>query len=123
MKIRLLDGTGTIDLKYIYEDRDRHGKCRIYYRRKGQRKIKLLARPGTQEFLDEYRKAHSGIASDAKLSKTAPPGEGTLRFLITQYYGSAEFWRLESSTQRARRLILDNFCDEPLDPSVSVWKE
>ena len=117
MKIKLNDGSGTVDLKYIYEDVDRHGKVRIYYRRKGQRKVKLVSPPGTKEFLDEYRSAHTGLVPNQTLSskrKNKPADRDTLRYIVEQYYISAEYRRLADSTQRVRRLILDAFCEEPL---------
>jgi hypothetical protein len=35
VKIRLRDGTGTRDYKFVIEDADRHGNVRVYFRRKG----------------------------------------------------------------------------------------
>ena len=56
MRIRLRDGTGTIELKYVVEDTDRHGNVRIYVRRHG-RKIRIRETPGTDEFMVAYRAA------------------------------------------------------------------
>ena len=36
---------GPINLKYYYEDMDRHGNIRRYFRRKGQRKFVYRVRP------------------------------------------------------------------------------
>ncbi len=44
MKLRLRDSTGTIDLKHLVEDVDRHGNVRVYVRRHG-RKVRY---PGHQ---------------------------------------------------------------------------
>jgi integrase len=124
VKIRLADGSGTIDLKYLYEDVDRHGKVRVYFRRKGQRKINLRAPFGTEEFLEQYRQAYAGqlttIASKSDAPRNAP---GSLRSLIEQYYHSAEFRGLDERTQYVRRLILDGLCAEPLnaeDPNTQT---
>jgi hypothetical protein len=46
VKILLRDGTGKRDYKFLVEDTDRHGNVRIYFRRKGQPKIRLNALPG-----------------------------------------------------------------------------
>ena len=35
---RMKDGTGKIDLKFTYEDTDRHGNVRLYVRRPGMKK-------------------------------------------------------------------------------------
>jgi hypothetical protein len=40
-------------LKYLFEDSDRHGNRRRYYRRYG-RKIRLKSDPGTADFAAEY---------------------------------------------------------------------
>ena len=118
MKIRLADGSGTMDLKYLVEDCDRHGKVRVYYRRKGQRKIALRAPLGTDEFLREYQRASAGsvpapIGLDVLQRDSARPG--SLRWLIEQYYRSPEFRHLGDSTRHAWRLILDALCGEPLN--------
>lgn len=50
MKVRLRDGSGIRIYKFVVEDADRHGNVRIYFRRKGQPKTRLVATPGTLEF-------------------------------------------------------------------------
>lgn len=47
---RMKDGTGKIELRYTYEDTDRHGNVRIYVRRPGMKKVRLRKTPGTPEF-------------------------------------------------------------------------
>jgi integrase len=118
VKIRLTDGSGFIELRHLVEDVDRHGKVRVYYRRKGKEKIRLRAPLGTDEFLAQYRGVHGGTTQEpTKPDKPArmPAKPGSLRSLIQQYYGSAEFRGLEGSTQHARRLILDVLCEERLN--------
>ena len=56
MKIRMRDGTGTIELKFLIEDTDRHGNVRVYFRRHG-RKTRIRETPGTEEFMVAYRAA------------------------------------------------------------------
>jgi len=48
-----------------------------------------------------------------------PAKNGSLRWLIEQYYASAEFKRLDTSTKSARRGILDNLCNEPVSDENS----
>jgi integrase len=112
MKIRVTDGSGTFELKYLLEERLPSGRVRIRFRRRGAATITLNAPPGTDEFLKEYLAALKGNAQ--RVTKQ-PEGQqhptiGTLRWLMTQYYGSAEFKRLEPHTQHVRRLILDKLC-------------
>ena len=51
-----------IKLKYVVEDVDRHGNVRVYFRRKGELKVRLPGLPGTTEFMDAYRQALAGQA-------------------------------------------------------------
>ena len=69
MKIRLRDGTGTVDLKYLFEDMDRHGNVRVYLRRHG-RKIRLRETPGTDAFMEEY---HEALAGDSAVTEKRTP--------------------------------------------------
>ena len=112
MKIQLTDGSGTLKLKYLLEEQLPSGAARIRFRRKGSATITLNAPPGTDAFMNKYRAALNGTAQPVAKQ---PEGRqraaiGTLRGLITEYYGSAEFKRLESHTQHVRRLILDKLC-------------
>lgn len=50
-----------IKLKYVVEDVDRHGNVRLYYRRKGQPKVRLRGPIGSPEFLAAYRAAQTGV--------------------------------------------------------------
>src|SRR5262249_53925275 len=98
-----------IDLPYIREDRDRHGNWRIYVRRKG-RSIRINAKWGTPEFLDEYRGALA-VLEDERAQRGAKPK--TLRWLIESYYASPEFEQeLSERTQYVRRGILDALVQE-----------
>lgn len=46
--------------KHCVEDVDRHGNIRIYFRKPGQRKVRLEGTPWTEEFMERYHKAASG---------------------------------------------------------------
>jgi hypothetical protein len=88
VKIRLRDGSGTVDLKYLYEDVDRYGNVRIYFRRKGVRKVCLKQPIGSAEFIAEYKLAFAGKALEAAPSQgliRARANAGTLRWLIERY--------------------------------------
>jgi len=101
-----------ITLRYICEDRDRHGNLRLYVRRNG-RKIRIKERWGTDGFLDAYYAALTAIEqTKAKAERRLPAKSGSLRWLIEQYYRSADFrQQLDPSTQRVRRGILDSLCE------------
>lgn len=112
MKIRLRDGTGVIDLRYLCEDTDRHGNVRIYVRRHG-RKIRIREQPGTDEFFAAYRAALEGMRVEAESSGRAQ--SGSLRWLVERYYQSDAFARLGDGTRRVRRRLLDGLCLDRFD--------
>jgi hypothetical protein len=100
-----------IPLRYLFQDRDRHGNERLYVRR-NDRKIRIKERWGTPEFLEAYRAAL--VATDSPKVEPrrfgAPAKQGTFQWLVQQYYRSAEFNQLDDSTKRVRRGILDGLC-------------
>jgi integrase len=110
MKVRLRDRSGIRLYRYVAEDVDRHGNVRIYFRRKGQRKIRLSEVPGTVAFDAEYQRAFSGALKPlANRHSAAMPG--TMRWLCEQYYVSAAFQSLAPSTRKVRRGILEEICE------------
>src|SRR5215469_9049187 len=111
MKVRLRDRSGIRLYRYIVEDVDRHGNVRIYFRRKGQPKIRLRERPGTEAFDAEYQRAFRGEVRPPLSNQHTPAMPGTMRWLCEQYYPSAAFQSLSPSTRKVRRGILDVICD------------
>lgn len=103
-----------IRLRYLVEDVDRHGNVRIYFRRKGRRKIRLPGVPGSEEFTSGYRAAlrENGTSEFRQSESSERAKSGTLRWLCEAYFSSAEFKQLEGRTQRVRRDLLDIFCRE-----------
>jgi integrase len=109
MQVRLHDKSGIRLYRYVIEDVDRHGNVRIYFRRKGHRKIRLTETPGTEPFDKEYQRAFRGETPAPAFSK-ARCIPGTMRWLCEQYYTSAAFQLLAESTRKVRRKILDEIC-------------
>jgi integrase len=98
------------DLPYVKAYRDRHGKLRHYFRRKGSDAdgLSLPGAPGSPEFLGAYQRA-----LDTKPNARTEPTRskpGTLDALRELYFGSAEFKNLRQSTQRETRYALDALC-------------
>lgn len=113
VKFRMRDGSGEIDFKFLKEDVDRHGNVRIYFRQRGRRKIRLRETPGTPEFLAEYREALAGRLKPAPQPERRPrPAKDSIRWLVEQYYTSAAWARLDDSTKKGRRGILDAFTEK-----------
>jgi integrase len=104
--------------KYVIEDVT-DGVPRIYFRRRGQPKVRLHSTPGTPEFLEEYYRALRGEVQKKQAdSGVSLSREGTFRWLCEQYFGSAEFKRLEKG--HVRRRILELCWQEPLKPGASL---
>src|SRR5258707_6333079 len=108
LRVRLRDGSGIRDYKFITEDVDRHGNVRIYFRRTRQPKIRLTETPGSPAFDQEYQRAFRGelMPASRPVGRT-PAAPGTMRWLCEQYYASAAFQALGESTRKVRRGILD----------------
>jgi integrase len=82
------------NIPYVKGYRDRHGRQRFYFRRRGY-KSRTLPEPGSAAFLESYNEA-LGVARNTPASKAAA---GTLGAIILEYQGSAEYARLAESTR------------------------
>ncbi len=110
MRIILKDGTGIVDLKFLRSDFDRHGNVRLYCRRKG-RSIRLREKIGTPGFIEEYRAALVAIDGAVTLPSIKPAAPESLRWLVQHYIRSADFQRLNTTTQTIRRRDLDGLVE------------
>lgn len=95
-----------IRLRYIQRYKDRHGELRHYFRRPGYKLVRLPGKPGSPEFMSAYNAA----LSDAP--KLPPIGSGrtmpgSLDALALEWYGSAAFRQLASTTQAVYRRNLE----------------
>jgi len=96
------------DLPYVDGFRDRHGKHRYYFRRRGKRVV-LPGVPGSAEFVAAYQ-----TALDAKPAGPAIRAKaGTFDALREEYLQSAEFGTLRETTRREMRYVLDAICLRP----------
>src|SRR4051794_31526404 len=78
-------------LPFVERWRDRHGKMRFYFRRRGSPRIALIGEFGSEEFHAAYALAlHGGAAEDTR-PKIGRPGNGTLGALILSYKQDAGF--------------------------------
>jgi integrase/recombinase XerD len=92
--------------KYVVEDVDRNGNVRLYFRRKGQAKIRLPGMPGSHEFIAAYS---SALASSEQQQPQGlqRAGKGSFGYVCRAYYASPTFKALDASTQSWRRRALD----------------
>lgn len=97
-----------VKLKWVLRDKSRHGKRRYYFRKPGQKMIRLPDDPSTSEFLAAYNLALSGkVKPKAPRNSVTYVDKTSLRWLTERYYASADFRRLGKRTQHVRRLILE----------------
>ena len=85
-------------LRYVVEDVDRHGNVRLYFRRRGQRKLRLPGSPGSPEFFAAYQAAMAGLPKHYRAERNKIV-EGSLRALTVEYFKSAQFTRLAPNTR------------------------
>jgi len=85
----------------------------VYFRRKGQKDIRMRGIPYSPEWLELYERL---LAGEMPLEEEVltPPKENTFAWLCQCYFDSKTFLALAASTQRVRRQILQSCLDEPL---------
>lgn len=94
--------------KYVSEFRDRHGKWRTRFRRKGQPDHYFIAIPWTPDFMQEYQTCLDNKPAPLVIG-TSRTTAGTMSALIAAFYGSPDFKKLTISTQKAYRFVIERF--------------
>lgn len=94
-----------------YEVPSGSGKWFVYFRRKGQKDIRMRGTPGTEEWEELYRRL---LAGDVPAVDPAPDQvvEGTFAWLCHKYMASTEFEGLDARTQTVRRGILTHCIED-----------
>lgn len=106
------------DLPYLSREHDRHGKLRLFFRKRGQPKKALHFEIGTPEFFEEYN------AALGKPRAKASSPEGTFEGLANLYFASQEFKSLARQSQSNRRAIIRACMAEPTKPgSTDIMAE
>lgn len=103
-------------LRYVHSFRDRHGKPRHYFRRGHQRCV-LPGPPGSTEFMEAYAAALA--AQRPPVGPRKPVVPRSIRALVLKYYDSPHYLSLKTVSRGNYRRILDGFCKEHGDRSVS----
>lgn len=89
------------DLPFTCRDFDRHGNEHWYVRMPGKRKVRLRAKPGSEDFINEYWAVRRGETPTA--IKPAKAKRGTFRWLVDHYYASQAFADLDATYTRIER--------------------
>lgn len=92
-----------ISLPYVHAFRDRHGRMRYYFRRRGHKRTPLPGLPGSKPFMDAYQAA---LASNAPDARTPKGGPRSLSALIQSYKASAAFKNLKGSSPKTYLHVL-----------------
>lgn len=95
-----------IELPYVNAYKDRHGRQRHYFRRKGYRSLALVGEPGSVEFAQSYEAAKDASKPSTTLTKEGPRSIGAL---IDTYFLSLDFRNLSPVTQKGHRSVLKQF--------------
>jgi len=104
-----MGGRGVIRLKYLHAFRDRLGRMRYYFRRRGKR-IALPGLPGSSEFMTAYA---SQIGETSKhVAVRAEMMPGTFGALATRYFGSPQYQSLSPSSRTNYRRVIDRFLEQ-----------
>ena len=97
--------------RYVQHYRDRHGKCRLYFRRPPLPAVPLPGPLHSEAFWTAYNTALKGQPVKVPIGASRAKA-GTIAELIAAYYGSAEWKGLAASSKETYRRILSRFGQE-----------
>lgn len=113
-----------IDLPYVETNKSRHKNVRYYLRIDGKRICRLPDDINSEEFSKKYWEArNAALPADGQepvaktISSIVKPN--TFRWLCMEYMRTDAFKTLDSSTQEARRRIMEAMWLEPVSPKDS----
>lgn len=89
--------------------RDRHGKERLRFRKKGFETYYFKSAFGTEEFREELRACLDGQKIEVGKDRTTP---GTIADLINRFYRSQAYRNTGDAYQRKVRYLLDPFAEK-----------
>jgi len=95
--------------RWVSEYRDRHGKARYRFRRKGYCQYLFKTSPGTEGFRQEYQACLEGIAAEAVLPGAARVRSGSFHDLIGRYYRSPDFLDPGDRTREVYRGVIERW--------------
>lgn len=93
---------------FVHEFTDRHGRPRVYLRRRGFGRIPLPWPIGSREFVEAYQAALGSNERQTGRRVNA----GSINALVQLYYASNEWAALAPQSQRTYRHILEHFREE-----------
>jgi integrase/recombinase XerD len=112
----------SIRFKYVIEDTDRHGNVRLYFRRKGQPKIRLRGMPGSEQFKEAYQAALTSTGEAKQQREKIRTSVGSFGYVCLNYFASPTFKALDPATQKQRRYFLDSICVKHGDKPIALME-
>ena len=91
------------------EYRDRHGKPRYRFRRKGYAQYLFKAPPGTEGFRQEYQACLDGVAAEPVCLGAERVRPGSFHDLIARYYRSPDFLDPGERTREVYRGVIERW--------------
>jgi integrase len=91
---------------YEIHEKNRHGKYIWYFRRPGQKRVRLPGAYNSPEYIAAYDRAFAGKLEVQPVANTKT---GTVAWLVDQYRQSTHYAGLKASTQKDRDHILRRF--------------
>lgn len=92
--------------------KDRHGKLRYRFRRKGQKPYSFKSRPGSPDFINEYQACLAQITAPAIVPGSGRAAKGSFNELIARFYRSSAWATPSDSTKATYRGIIERFRNE-----------
>lgn len=102
---------------FVHEFTDRHGRPRVYLRKRGCKRVALPWPIGTREFVEAYQAAMAHSPVLIGQSRTKP---GSINALIQVYYASDEWAALAPQSQRTYRHISLSISAQSM--ATSLWR-
>lgn len=102
--------------EYVTSFKDRHGKERLRFRRKGSTSYYFREPFGTEAFRVEYRMCLDGSSEPVGADRVAP---GSINDLLGRYYRGQEYTAGSPATKRKNRGLLEGFRAEHGSKSVA----
>jgi integrase len=108
----------TTKWRYVHEDIDRHGNVRTYFKRPGGPKIRMREGQGTEAFARRYYDLLKSSDAGTLKPEARGPVRGTWEWLAEEYMRvrTSPFRKLDATTQRTRRGIIESTFAEPIAP-------
>jgi integrase len=95
--------------QWVSEYRDRHGKPRYRFRRKGYAQYLFRSQPGTEGFRQEYQACLEGIAAEPVIAGSQRARSGSFQDLIGRYYRSPDFLDPGDRTREVYRGVIERW--------------